>query len=141
MANYLFAGGGLLAAIVTLVVIVLPDRSAINLGQVPSQETLDQRLDELSKSMRNSARLVEQVSAELEARAAAARTLEEEAKAAEALAALNKDQADAVRRLLGAELAGAGKRIRRDSIVIGLASFVAGGGVTYLISLLVHPVG
>lgn len=45
-----------------------------------SQKTLEERLDELSKSMRDSARLVEQVSAELEARAASARRLTEEAK-------------------------------------------------------------
>jgi len=95
--------------------------------------------------MRKSGRLVEQVPAELEAWAITARKLEEQAKAAEALAALNKDQADAVRRLVGAELAEAGKRIRRDShrdsMIIGIASFVAGGGVTYLITLLVRPIG
>jgi len=106
-----------------------------------SQETLEERLRELSTSMNNSARIVEQVSAELEARAATAMRLQEEAKQAEALAALNQEQADAIRRLLGAEMAGEARRIRRDSITIGIMSFVAGGGVSLLITLLVHPIG
>jgi len=89
--------------------------------------------------MRESARLVEQVSAELDARAATAKRLEEEAKTAEALAALHKDQADAIRRMMDAELSTAARGIRRDSIIIGIASFVAGAGVTLLVTLLVHP--
>ena len=103
------------------------------------QKTLEDRLEELSKSMRNSAKLVEQVSAELDTRAAIARKLKEEAETAEALAAINKEQAEAIRRLMDAELEGAARRIRRDSIVIGIASFIAGGGVSFLITLLVHP--
>jgi hypothetical protein len=89
--------------------------------------------------MRQSARLVEQVSAELDARAATVRQLQEDAEAAEALAALHKDQADAVRRMIDAELGGSEKRIRRDSIVIGMFSFIAGVGATIVVTLLVHP--
>src|ERR1700735_5089202 len=49
-----------------------------NLDKIRSPEgALETRLDELSESMRRSARLVEQVSAELEARAATARRLQE----------------------------------------------------------------
>jgi hypothetical protein len=89
--------------------------------------------------MRLSARLVEQVSAELEARAATAKKLKEEAEAAETLASIHKEQAAAIQRLLDAELEGTARRIRRDSIIIGIASFVAGGGLTLLVTLLVHP--
>jgi len=89
--------------------------------------------------MRNSARLVEQVSSELEARAATAKRLKEEAETAEALAGLHKDQAEAVRRMLDAELVTTARRIRSDSIKIGVASFVAGGGLTFVVTLLVHP--
>lgn len=103
------------------------------------QKRLEDRLEELSKSMRNSARLVEQVSAELDARAALAKQLQEEAEAAQALAALHKEQADAIRHLLDTELEGSEKRIRRDAIVIGIGSFIAGGGISFLITLLVHP--
>jgi hypothetical protein len=104
-----------------------------------SQATLEERLDELSKSMRQSAGLVQQVSAELEARAATARQLQKDAETAEALAALHKDQADAVRRTIDAELATAAKDIRSDSIKIGVASFIAGGGLTVVVTLFVHP--
>lgn len=42
--------------------------------------------------------------------------------------------------MLDAELDRSEKRIRRDSVVIGIFSFIAGGGLTLLITLLVHPV-
>jgi hypothetical protein len=80
-----------------------------------------------------------EVSAELEARAVTAKKLQEDAKAAEALAGLHKEQAEAVRRMLDAELAGTARRIRRDAITIGLGSFAAGGAVSFLVTLFVHP--
>jgi hypothetical protein len=120
--------------------------------------TVDDRLRELSESMQRSAELVDQVSSELAARAATARELKEEAENAEAFAALHKEQTDAVRKLLEADRAAAAqqqaddirrtmeaeleaqaRRIRSDSIKIGIASFVAGGGLTLLVTLLVHP--
>lgn len=51
----------------------------------------------------------------------------------------HKDQAEAVRRLIDVELQGQARQIRRDAIRIGIASFVAGGGLTLLVTLLVHP--
>jgi hypothetical protein len=104
-----------------------------------SKATVEERLAELSKTMQRSALLVEQVSAELDARAATARQLQEDAKTAEALAALHKDQADAVRRMIDAELAVSTRRIHSDSIKIGIVSFVAGGFLTLAVTLFVHP--
>lgn len=109
--------------------------------------TLEGRLSELADLMSRSSILTEQVSAELEARAATAKRLQEEARQAEKLASINKEQADAIRRLMDAELAakltdnGAAirKDIRKDSIRIGVGSFIAGGGVSLAITLLVHP--
>jgi hypothetical protein len=80
-----------------------------------------------------------EVSAELDARAATTKQLKEEADTAQALAGLQKEQTEAVRRMLDAELTGATRRIRRDSIKIGVASFIAGGGVSFVVTLLVHP--
>jgi hypothetical protein len=114
-------------------------RDARSTGKNVSQKTLENRLEELSNSMRNSAKLVEQVSAELDARAATAKKLKEEAEAAEALAAINREQAEAIRRLMDTELEGTARRIRRDSIIIGIMSFIAGGGISFLVTLLVHP--
>jgi hypothetical protein len=110
---------------------------------VASQQTLEERLEELSASMLRSARLVEQVSAELDARAVTARRLKEEAADAEQLAAQNKEQADAVRRLIRSEmtqeLSTAQRRIFRDSLRVAIGSFVVGVAATFLVTLLVHP--
>lgn len=122
------------------------------------QETLEDRLGHLSELMGQSRILVEQVSAELDARAATARQLQEEVKEAEALAVIHREQADAIRRLIDAELeanrkamadeltakltensTAVRKDVRKDAIRIGIGSFVAGGGLTFLITLLVHP--
>lgn len=45
-----------------------------------------------------------------------------------------------MRRLVDASMATAEKRIRKDSIVIGIASFVAGVGATVVVTLLIHPI-
>jgi len=144
---------GIGAALVAALVAVITFRAATRAtrlteelrGPAAHQETLEQRLDQLSVSMQQSARLVEQVSAELDARAVTARRLREEVESAEALAALHKDQAEAVRRLVRSEmteeLATARRRIRRDSLTIGIGAFVAGALVSSVVTLLVYPLG
>ena len=134
---------GVLAVVsVSLIVSIWGFRDAGSRTKPPvAQKALEDRIDELSKSMRDSARLVEQVSAELDARAVMAKKLKEEADAAKALAGLYKEQTDAIRRMMDAQLTSAARGIRRDSIKIGIASFVAGGGVSFLVTLLVHPLG
>lgn len=104
-----------------------------------AEETLEGRLDELKTLMGRLAVLTAQVTSELGARAGMARRLRKEAEDAEALAALHKDQADAVRRMIDTELATSRKDIRRDTIVIAVGSFVAGGGLTLAVTLFVHP--
>jgi hypothetical protein len=97
--------------------------------------------------MGRSSILTEQVSAELDARAATARQLQEEARQAEELASINREQAEAIRKLVDADLATKlaensvtiRKDVRGDAIRIGVGSFFAGGGLTLLITLLVHP--
>jgi hypothetical protein len=44
-----------------------------------------------------------------------------------------------VRRLLDVELAGAERRIRRDSVAIGFGGLLIGSTVTLVVTLLVHP--
>jgi hypothetical protein len=104
--------------------------------EVVRERSVEERLDELSRSMQESAQVVTQISAELEARAMAAKQLQEDAKAAEALAGMHKEQAEAIRRLMDAEFAASERRIRRDSLIVGIGSFIAGGGVSYLLTLL-----
>jgi uncharacterized membrane-anchored protein YhcB (DUF1043 family) len=108
-------------------------------------ETLDERLDQLSASLAQSARLVEKITAELDAQASTARRLQREAADAEAIAAVHKDQTEAVRRLLRSEitteLARTQRHIFRDSVKIAIGSFVLGGALTLVVTLLVHPLG
>jgi hypothetical protein len=107
------------------------------------EKTLDQRLDQLSASLAESARLVEQVTAELDAQAATARRLTREAADAEAIAAIHKEQTEAVRRLLNSEMTAqltkTERNIFRDSLRIAIGSFIFGGALTFVVTLLVHP--
>jgi negative regulator of replication initiation len=111
-------------------------------GEPPA--ALDERLDKLSASFGESARLVEQISAELDARAVTARQLEQRAQDATALAAQHEEQVEAMRRLLRsemkAELTTAERHILRDSLKVAIASFALGAAASVLITLLVHPV-
>ena len=89
--------------------------------------------------MRASARLVEEISAELETKAAAAKQLHEDTKMAEALAAIHKDAVEAIYRKLDAGFIRSERHIRRDSILVAIGFFIAGSMVTLLVTLLVHP--
>jgi len=136
----------LAAAIVAFIPLSRAGRELVPSPSSPAepQATLDERLDRLSGSLRESARLVEEVSAELDARAVMARQLERQAQDARALAAQNEEQVEAVRRLLRsemqAELATAERHIFRDSLRVAIASFVFGAAVSVVVTLLVHPV-
>jgi hypothetical protein len=136
---------GMVPAAVLAVVLEFRSRSAAAEREQSSvaQVTLEQRLQSLSVSMQESARLVEQVSAELDARAIAARRLQEEADYAQALVTMHKEQTEAIERLvrsgMESELAATRRDIFRDSLRLAIPSFVLGGLVTLLITLLVHP--
>ena len=120
----------------------VPSVQAGIVGTVPGAGerdlTLEERLAELTDLMGRSSILVEQVSAELDARVATAQKLQEEARQAEELASINREQAEAIRRLMNADLAATLKDngttirrdIRKDAIRIGVGSFIAGGGLT-----------
>lgn len=108
-------------------------------GKAVPRETLEQQLGQLADSMRASARLVQQVSAELDARAATAKRLKEEVQTAEAAASLHKEQAEAISRMLEAQLSGQRRGTRMDTILITIASAFAGAAATYMVTLLVHP--
>lgn len=60
----------------------------------------------------------------------------------EALGQLDKDQVqavDAIREMMESELGTTEKNIRMDSIKIGVVSFIAGGALTFAVTLFVHP--
>jgi VIT1/CCC1 family predicted Fe2+/Mn2+ transporter len=83
--------------------------------------------------------LVEQVTAEIEARAATAERLKDEAQAAEQLAQLSKAERDAVARLVRAEVSDENRRSTRLSVVTSALFFVAGVAATVAVTLFVHP--
>ncbi|MGH9092171.1 MAG: hypothetical protein ACRDZR_12470 [Acidimicrobiales bacterium] len=106
------------------------------------QPTLEEKLNRLAGSMHESALIVEQVSAELEARAIMAKRLKQEAEDAEALAAQSKEQTDAIRRLVRVEmtkeLVNTQREIFRDSLKVTAVSFVAGIFATIIVTMLLH---
>jgi hypothetical protein len=114
-------------------------RTRARLRRAATERSVEDRLLELSKSMQDSARLMSEVTAELDARTITAKKLQDDAATAKAAAEINREQANAIRRMLDSELSNAARAIRTDSIRIGIASFIAGGGVSFLITLLVHP--
>lgn len=120
----------------------LQAKKTVQAAVIPEQ-TLEVKLDQLSAAMEKSARLVEQVTAELDARAATALRLRREAEDAEAIAAAHKEQTDAVRRMLRAEisteLATTERHIFWDSLKITIVSYILGVASALLITLLVHP--
>lgn len=72
-------------------------------------------------------------------RAARARKAAKDAATAKALGA-NSAQVAALREMFDEQLNIQAASIRKDSIKIGIASFVAGAGVKLLVTLLVHPI-
>jgi uncharacterized protein YicC (UPF0701 family) len=101
--------------------------------------SLEERLSELGDNLRDSARLLTEVEAEIEARAARAERLKREADDAERLAALAASERDAVARLVRAEIGAEGRRSLRRGLLINLLFFVAGILASIAVTLLVHP--
>jgi TolA-binding protein len=125
---------------VSAVVAAAAQRRFLSMGTSSSTEiTLEERIQALAETMRASGRLVEQVTAEIEARAATAERLKDEAQAAEQLAQLSKAERDAVARLVRAEVSDENRRSTRLSVVTSALFFVAGVAATVAVTLFVHP--
>jgi hypothetical protein len=91
-----------------------------------AEESLEARLTALGETMRASARLLEEISAEMDARLLAAERLKTEAEAAERLAELNDAQRQAVARLVRAEVSTEGKKSFRQGLAANFFFFLAG---------------
>lgn len=111
------------------------DRYLADTQRLLSQHALQEPTDKLPGSEDDSGRFVKQDWAEPEARDTTAWPLRE----GETVAGFRKEQVDAVRSVLVLELDRMARQIRSDSIVITIAGFVAGGMVTFIVTLLVHP--
>jgi hypothetical protein len=106
---------------------------------------MEQKLQWLSETIRNSTLLLSEVLADLNDQAVRAQQLDQTVKLAQERAALYGQAADAVTRLVRDELSAEHSRIRnelrvqrarilRDSVVIAVISFFAGAIVTLLLT-------
>ncbi|HEX6472198.1 MAG TPA: hypothetical protein VF069_24105 [Streptosporangiaceae bacterium] len=104
-----------------------------------AEVTLEDRLKELGDSARQSARLLAEVEAEIDARAARAARLKRDAEDAEHILALTEQERHAVARLVRAEVGAEGRRNFRQGLWINLLFFVAGVLASIAVTLLIHP--
>lgn len=133
---FVFGLGSVLATLLASLLQYIQQRRRTPTAQ---EVTLEQRLDALARTMRESSRLLQQVSAEIEVRAATAERLKDEAQTAEQLAKLNQAQAEAVAKLVGTVVGGESKRSTRQSVLAGALFFIGGVAATVTVTLFVHP--
>src|SRR5882757_8471700 len=115
-------------------------RDALTQTEPPATEpTLEERIQSLSKTMAESARLLAQVSAEIELRATFAKQKQEEAEIAIAAATLNGEQLAALQRVVRVEVGTEGNRGLRAGMLTAAFTFVLGIAGTILVTLFVHP--
>jgi hypothetical protein len=104
-----------------------------------TQPTLEERIQVLSGVMAQSAQLLEEITEEIDVRAAFAKQKKEEAEEAIAVANMHQEELDALRRVLRKEVSSEGNRGIRAAVILALFSFVLGAAVTVLVTLFVHP--
>jgi VIT1/CCC1 family predicted Fe2+/Mn2+ transporter len=104
-----------------------------------NSSTLEDRLEQLGRTMRDAAKLLNQVQAEIEARSARAKNLKEEAQTAEELAKLNQAERDAIATLVRNEIGAETRKATRQSYIAGALFFIAGVIATVTVTLFIHP--
>ncbi len=116
-------------------------RSRQDLARLGREETLESRLDELTATMRQSAKLIAQVEQELQARAATAERLKGEAATAESLMKLAENEREAVARLVRAEISAESRKSFRSGLRLNFLFFVAGALASVATTLFIQPLG
>jgi hypothetical protein len=95
----------------------------------PDESLLEERLEELSETMKKSADLVTEVEAALQARQAAVEKLRADAETAQQIKDMTEDQRKAVANVLRAEVAREGKKTLWQGAAVNGFFFLAGVGV------------
>lgn len=108
--------------------------------KVPSEGSLESKLERLSTSMGEAVALMEQVSAELAARKETVERLNAEADHAQSIISLTQEQKEAVAKVVRTEVVTEGKRSSRMSFWVGLLYFAAGALITVAVTMFVRPV-
>lgn len=103
------------------------------------EPTLEERIQSLSGVMAESATLLEQITADIELRAAFAKEKKEEADLAIAAASMNHEQLEALQRVVRTEVSTEGNRGIRAGLLISLFSFILGVAAAVFVTLFVHP--
>lgn len=101
--------------------------------------SLEARIDALQTKMKESANLIEQITAGMHARASTAARLKAEAEHSRQIASIHKDQQDAVMHALRAEVADQNKRTYWQAMRANGLFFIAGVLASVVVQLLVKP--
>ncbi|WP_134121767.1 hypothetical protein [Kribbella kalugense] len=129
----------LLGGLASAVAGTLAARRGRHAGDPSQSVTLEARISRLQNQMRSSAELIEQITAEMEVRAATAASLKAEAEQAQQLASLHQEQQDAVMRAVRAEIGAEGKNAARQNLKANILFFLAGVLVSVAIQLVIKP--
>ncbi|MFI7135946.1 hypothetical protein ACIBQ1_60600 [Nonomuraea sp. NPDC050153] len=135
------AVAGALSALVEWVRDLLQRRAEVHEVATPAAPTIESRADELAEILKRSTTLLNELTAEIQARTSTAMEMEAKAKHAENLAAMHEEQRQAVEKLLDARLEARLKESGKTSfrqgmwlnIISGAFFFAAGVVVTLLI--------
>jgi hypothetical protein len=107
--------------------------------------TLSDRIEELRDNLASSSSLIDEINAELQLQIAALERMQAEAEQSQRLAALHKEEADAVRKLVATTIESANEKVTRPArrsqrlyFLAGLfVSIPLGMGVNYLYDLII----
>ncbi|MEU2854146.1 hypothetical protein [Streptomyces syringium] len=103
------------------------------------QPTLEERLEDLGRVMKRSAKLLSEIKGEIDIRAASVREKEQQAQRAVELTNLTEPQVQAIKNEWGLQVAKEGKKSLKAAILIAVSTFFLGVAATVLITLFVHP--
>jgi hypothetical protein len=127
LVDVLLTVGSILGLLGSLASLLLARRTATDTPAASQPPTIRDRIDQLRENLGTSRSLIEEITAEMDVQVAALERIRAEAEENQRLAALNQDEADAVRKLVETTIqsahgrsTAAGKRQQRWYFVAGL---------------------
>ncbi|MCG8345630.1 MAG: hypothetical protein MI685_10815 [Chlorobiales bacterium] len=102
------------------------------------EETIQDRVNRLTKSLEESVSLIGNIETEIKARSKLAKQLEEDINRYNKLVELKKPEVDAITQLLRGELAREGRSTFWKGVTINFLFFVLGAGATLFINMMMN---
>jgi hypothetical protein len=102
------------------------------------QETLEARVDTLTASLRDAAKLVSQIEGEIESRSELASKLRDDVARYDALKKLSSSEVEAVAQVLRGELKSEGTKSFWLAVLVNFVFFVLGAASSFLITKIGH---